>query len=68
MVDYYGSDAAGSRKSSLLLRSVLGCLHQCMLHDSEGFFQRDVFKMLMQPLVDQVNISYRCKSLVTQFV
>ena len=64
-MDYYGLDETGSRKSCSLLTSILDCLYQCMLHDTEGLFQKDVFKMIMQPLVDQV---YMFTSLPIRYV
>ena len=42
------------RKSSMLLRYILDCLHKCFLHDTQGFLDKDRFTCLMQPLVDQV--------------
>ena len=53
-VDFYGSNEIGTAKSCLLLTDIIDCLYQCMLHDSDGLFQKDIFKVVMQPLVDQV--------------
>ena len=41
-------------KGCALLIHVLNCLEQCMVHDADGLFQKEVFKILLQPLVDQV--------------
>lgn len=56
VVDYYGANARGAKKSCVLLSNIIDCLHQCMLHDTDELFQKDIFKMIMQPLVNQVCI------------
>ena len=52
---YYGMDELSTQKTCLLLGHVIGCLHKCMLYDTDGFVNNDVFTLLMQPLVDQVS-------------
>ncbi len=55
-VTYYsGSD--GAAKSCLVTGYILDCLHKCMLHDTDNMFQKEVFNMLLKPLVDQVRLS-----------
>ena len=53
-MEYYGANEIGTKKSCMLLTSITDCLYQCMVHDSEGLFQKEVFRMVMQPVVDQV--------------
>ena len=53
-VDFYESNEIGAAKSCELLTNIIDCLYKCMLHDNDGLFQKDIFKVVMQPLVDQV--------------
>ncbi len=53
-VDFYSQDSQGREQTCELLKHILTCLYHCMLYDSEGLFQNEVFTMLLQPLVDQV--------------
>ncbi|KAI0235015.1 HEAT repeat-containing protein 1 [Lamellibrachia satsuma] len=51
---YFGADEPGTQKSCLVLGYIIGCLHKCMLYDTDGFVNSDMFKLLLQPLVDQL--------------
>ena len=54
--EYPDSLAAG------VLSHVLGCVYQCLLHDTDGaLVTEDVFNILMQPLLDQVCCCLRLK-------
>jgi hypothetical protein len=45
------------KKDELLLYSIIGTLSNVFLNDSQkSFANKDCFKLLIQPLVDQVNI------------
>ncbi|XP_076462291.1 HEAT repeat-containing protein 1-like isoform X2 [Babylonia areolata] len=50
---YLRKDKKG-RKTSMLLGSVLGCLHKVCLFDTQNFINKERFAMLMQPLLDQL--------------
>ena len=41
-------------KSSQLINYTIDCLYKCFLHDTEGFVNKEMFNVLLQPLVDQV--------------
>ena len=41
-----------------LLCHIIGCVHQCLLHDTDAsLVTADVFNLIMQPLLDQVSLS-----------
>ena len=57
-VDYFGTGEKGEMKSCDLLGYILDGLHKCMMYDSDKLFHKEVFTMLLKPLVDQVNKKY----------
>eukprot|EP00794_Sanderia_malayensis_P007770 gene7770-8616_t len=41
-------------KTDLLLRFIFDCLRRCFDHDAQGFLNKERFKHLLEPLVDQI--------------
>ena len=48
---------SGSEHKKMIIRQVeviLDCLYKCFLHDSEGLVTKELFELLLHPLVDQI--------------
>ena len=52
-VDFY-EGADGQMLSVELVGYILSMLHKCLQCDTEGFVTKEIFNMLVQPLINQV--------------
>ena len=53
-MEYFGDDDTAVSQSCLILQYIISCLSNCLLHDSGALVTKEVFDLLLQPLINQV--------------
>ena len=61
-VDFYSHQECGEAWSCQLLSYIMGCLYKSMLYDTEGFVNKELFTLMLQPLVDQVQTTFQIQT------
>jgi hypothetical protein len=53
-ITFYGAGPNAYELSQELIKNVVDCIRHCLLHDADNLVSKEIFTVLMQPLVDQV--------------